>query len=532
MTKLLTLDSIFISNSSSCSIFAHHGIIIVLAGRGGLTNQHPGNEWYRRLVRCSRGFYKSCPKHTKLLVAKAIVQSVHNNKGRFLVLDKDNKLWHELDYKKAVDKSSQALRERWENNDDDEILQRSMTVMFNEKLKLVKAKRAHRNAVEDAVYYAVTSVALEYAKRWGTSGVTKLTNQLRPIVQSADEKPIPKPNGSVALDSKKIIDYDLSSRFNAPPEYKVPTNSSNLGSVLKAGAGSQTPGSSVKTDNLSQSLGNARKEVNLSLSRGTTLGSTSTSQSFVDSTNNTATPQSFVSSASNSATPKAVVEKPKHTETQKEFMGGGMTTTPPHNGSPNVLHASGGNACNTDTQSHSFGSAHPFSTIHPMLVRGIHSYAQTVTAAPKSPLQNRESLAGTCKDTFGAPAPLELLAAASSVLSDVERQRSFAASMPISVSANQSMYAFTRKDAPAKKSLLNESADVPYSPRGSVSSSSARVTSKTTDTTESNIGKRMLSNIVTIAEIEADSQKRPKNHGMSPFHREILKMSLQHIVDW
>lgn len=87
----------------------------VLCGRGGLTNQHPGNEWFRRLVRSNRALYRSCPKHTKLLVAKAIVQAVQQQEpsGRFLeVADKDAGTWRQINYKRAVDKTSQALREK------------------------------------------------------------------------------------------------------------------------------------------------------------------------------------------------------------------------------------------------------------------------------------------------------------------------------------------------------------------------------------------------------------------------------------
>ena len=89
----------------------------VLSGRGGLTNQHCGNEWYRRLIRSNRWMYLQCRKHTKLMVAKAMVQAVHQRSppGRFLEMaDKENGLWHEISYKRAVDKSSQALREKIE----------------------------------------------------------------------------------------------------------------------------------------------------------------------------------------------------------------------------------------------------------------------------------------------------------------------------------------------------------------------------------------------------------------------------------
>jgi hypothetical protein len=56
--------------------------------------------------------YRKCPKHTKLLVAKAIVQAVHaqDPPGRFL--EKVGNKWRETPYKKAVEKTSQALRER------------------------------------------------------------------------------------------------------------------------------------------------------------------------------------------------------------------------------------------------------------------------------------------------------------------------------------------------------------------------------------------------------------------------------------
>ena len=59
--------------------------------------------------------YRSCPKHTKLLVAKAIVQAVQQQEpaGRFLeCADRNEGLWKQISYKRAVDKTSQALREK------------------------------------------------------------------------------------------------------------------------------------------------------------------------------------------------------------------------------------------------------------------------------------------------------------------------------------------------------------------------------------------------------------------------------------
>ena len=91
----------------------------VLCGRGGLTNHHPGNAWYRRLVRSNRPLYRASPNHTKLLVSKAIVHHVQTQSppGRFLECHQTTGLWYPVPYKKAVDKTSQALRERARESD-------------------------------------------------------------------------------------------------------------------------------------------------------------------------------------------------------------------------------------------------------------------------------------------------------------------------------------------------------------------------------------------------------------------------------
>jgi hypothetical protein len=87
------------------------------------SNHHAGNEWYRRLIKSNRPLYRACPKHTKLLVAKAVVQAVDQQGGRFLDKEKGSGLWYVVEYKRAVDKTSQGLRERERNgsdNDDDD----------------------------------------------------------------------------------------------------------------------------------------------------------------------------------------------------------------------------------------------------------------------------------------------------------------------------------------------------------------------------------------------------------------------------
>ena len=77
-----------------------------------MSNHHPGNSWYRRLIHSNRPLYRACPKHTKLLVSKAIVQAVEQQGGRFLERNKKTGIWTTVSYKRAVDKTSQGLRER------------------------------------------------------------------------------------------------------------------------------------------------------------------------------------------------------------------------------------------------------------------------------------------------------------------------------------------------------------------------------------------------------------------------------------
>mmetsp|Transcript_11606 Transcript_11606/g.27635 ORF Transcript_11606/g.27635 Transcript_11606/m.27635 type:complete len:644 (+) Transcript_11606:175-2106(+) len=127
----------------------------VLCGRGGQSNKHPGNEWFRRLVRSNRALYRSCPKHTKLLVAKAIVQAVQQQDppGRFIKLTGDGKsnesTWEPITYTQAVNKTSQALREKESRDGGNKKKQRQKQQNMNrESLKGINEKKTLENARE------------------------------------------------------------------------------------------------------------------------------------------------------------------------------------------------------------------------------------------------------------------------------------------------------------------------------------------------------------------------------------------------
>jgi hypothetical protein len=85
----------------------------VLAGRGASINQHPGNQYFRSLVKHLKNEYVVTPKSEKPQFAKLVVKHIRALKppGRFLRQAKGSKEWTAMDDKGALDKTRQALRE-------------------------------------------------------------------------------------------------------------------------------------------------------------------------------------------------------------------------------------------------------------------------------------------------------------------------------------------------------------------------------------------------------------------------------------
>jgi hypothetical protein len=83
----------------------------VLCGRGGAALRHAGNQTYRRLVNLNKGLYITCMKTEKLKISRSIVAAIREQKGRFLERDAKRGVWFDIGDKKAVEKTSQALRE-------------------------------------------------------------------------------------------------------------------------------------------------------------------------------------------------------------------------------------------------------------------------------------------------------------------------------------------------------------------------------------------------------------------------------------
>jgi len=85
----------------------------VLSGRGVTTNRHPGNESFRGLVGLNKELYVSSTKREKMGISRSIVQAVRSldPPGRFLDKDPATLVWHDIGHKRAVEKTSQALRD-------------------------------------------------------------------------------------------------------------------------------------------------------------------------------------------------------------------------------------------------------------------------------------------------------------------------------------------------------------------------------------------------------------------------------------
>ena len=86
---------------------------IVLGGRGGLSNNHPGNHMFRRVVNENKELYHKCEKKShRFFLAVSIIAAVERNGGRFLKRDEKAGKWVKIPRKDAIAKTNQALREQ------------------------------------------------------------------------------------------------------------------------------------------------------------------------------------------------------------------------------------------------------------------------------------------------------------------------------------------------------------------------------------------------------------------------------------
>ena len=121
----------------------------VLCGRGGKVNKHTGNIVYRKVVEYNKSYYQSVHKKHRILVSQSIVKAILNYGGRFM--GQKGKEWTPICFKRAVQKTSQALRERSNTSDvvmlkgrsnTSDVVMQGFTVECNHRKQKIVVKAA------------------------------------------------------------------------------------------------------------------------------------------------------------------------------------------------------------------------------------------------------------------------------------------------------------------------------------------------------------------------------------------------------
>ncbi|KAL7576262.1 hypothetical protein ACA910_018090 [Epithemia clementina (nom. ined.)] len=96
---------------SNGRVFVEPTDLDVLLGRGGRTNNHPGNKKYLEAKDNMQDKYLKADKNGKTPISQELVDIVKGWRGRFLKLDPSSNRWYEVDNATARKKCSQTLRE-------------------------------------------------------------------------------------------------------------------------------------------------------------------------------------------------------------------------------------------------------------------------------------------------------------------------------------------------------------------------------------------------------------------------------------
>lgn len=106
------VSTIIASNSTKSVGILHYNDRDVLSGRGGGTNLHPGNRYYRELILSQCSAYEEASKTMKPEISRQIIRKIREKGGRFLRKSKTDGMYFEIDESTARGKTSQALRHR------------------------------------------------------------------------------------------------------------------------------------------------------------------------------------------------------------------------------------------------------------------------------------------------------------------------------------------------------------------------------------------------------------------------------------
>ena len=114
----------------------------ILSGRGSGVNLHPGNAFYRTLVKFSKVEYANVKSPQKKLIIAQIIDEVNKKSppGRFLKQNHKSKEWECLTLADAKKKTGQALREDQSKlRDDEAIIQEQNEELFLSNSRKMRA---------------------------------------------------------------------------------------------------------------------------------------------------------------------------------------------------------------------------------------------------------------------------------------------------------------------------------------------------------------------------------------------------------
>jgi hypothetical protein len=88
----------------------------IICAQGKFADLHPGNVMFRKLVNAHKQTYAHAPNSDKRKISRGIVAALRRFGFNFLKFDTDTGCYDDIGDKKAVAKTSQALREKRNNN--------------------------------------------------------------------------------------------------------------------------------------------------------------------------------------------------------------------------------------------------------------------------------------------------------------------------------------------------------------------------------------------------------------------------------
>jgi hypothetical protein len=185
----------------------------VLLGRGGLSNNHSGNLWFRNLVANYRGTYCTLAKGEKGQLARNICNYVRLSGGRFLERDddkcsNDNACWYECGNKRAQAKCSQALREGIYNGACEESLledsgEGKAKTHFSDKRSQPKASSTNTNTSLNIAVARMKQIELtEEKKMVETLPPTSTNDRSNAALKGAQERHANKKRQRAGVDAK------------------------------------------------------------------------------------------------------------------------------------------------------------------------------------------------------------------------------------------------------------------------------------------------------------------------------------------